>query len=75
MVKGQFNPVALVVVVITFIIYVSFVPTIIAFINDVSPSLDSSTALIVSLFPLMLFLMILLSMFHYGQPQYGYRGG
>jgi hypothetical protein len=70
--KGAFSVTALIMGVITLIIYVAFIPTLNTIISTAIPDLDDMSALIISLFPLILLLMIIVGVVSYGKPNYEY---
>jgi hypothetical protein len=72
--RGAFSVTALIMGIITLIIYVAFIPTINSIISTAIPQLDSMSALIISLFPFILLLMIIVGVVSYGKPDYEYIG-
>lgn len=72
--KGAFSITGLIMGVITLIIYVAFLPVINEVIAVAIPELNNMEALIISLFPLVLLLMIIVGVISYGKPDYEFVG-
>jgi len=70
--KAGFSVVGLIMTFITLVVYVAFLPAINDIISDALPSLDSMSALIIQLFPLMILLMIIVGMIQSGRTEQEY---
>jgi uncharacterized membrane protein len=65
--KGGFTIVGLILTFVTLAIYVGFLPALNEIISTAIPELDSMSATIISLIPMVMLIMIIVGMIQFGQ--------
>ncbi|GEM_PF-6549915 len=69
--KGAFSIIGLVMTFVSLVVYVALLPVILELIEDATANagLDTATELVISLFPFLILIMIVVGMVYYAMPQ------